>query len=111
MACVGSIRIEKDIYAAELLMRKKVTSTNYAPDDQKYAQILAEFAFEMYFEETKDFAQVAFYDIDARIAIVGMTNGQRILTTANICDCTFHYYYHYYLFDPLTIYTISLLVC
>lgn len=90
MACVSAIRLEKDVYSAELLMKKPVTTVNFDPHDQKYRKILTEFAFEKYFEESMNSGQVQFIDIDARVGSVRSTNNRMYLVTNNVCDCSFY---------------------
>lgn len=90
MACIGSVRIEHDIKAAELVMRKPVQRRNDEKFDKDYAKLLTEFAFNHYFKETRDYAQCVFMNIDANIAIGGAVASQRMITTAMVCDCSFH---------------------
>lgn len=89
MACISSIRIEHDIKAAELLMKKPIAIVNYSAHDRKYSGLLTEFAFEKYFDETTGYGQVQFNDIDDRMAVIVVRHNQRIITTSRICDCIF----------------------
>lgn len=86
---VGSMRIEKDMRAAEDVNRRPVNTVNYGVHDRKYAKILTDFAFKKYFTETENHTNVQFTNIDQRIAVSGSTQ-QRLLTTAMVCDCIFY---------------------
>lgn len=90
MACVSAIRIEKDVYTAELLIKRPVVTTNFAPHDQKYRKLLTEFAFEKYFEESMNSGQIQFHDIDDRVGVIRLPNNRNFLVTMRVCDCNFY---------------------
>lgn len=90
ITCVGSMTIEKDIHAAEELMRKPADRSKYGAHDVKYSELLTNFAFQKYFAEATQHDQVQFDAIDNMIAVTGMhVRAQRMLTTQLTCDCVF----------------------
>lgn len=89
LVCVSSLRIEKDIRATESLHKKPINQANWSEHDGEYASLLTSYAFKKYFHETIDHENVAFVDIDNRMAVCGAIASQRILTREINCDCEF----------------------
>lgn len=71
MNSVGAIWVEKDIRAAEDVMRKPVNTANHEAHDHKYAKILTQFAFNKYFAETGDYGTVQFMNIFPKMGVTG----------------------------------------
>lgn len=88
MGCISSIRTEQDIHAAELLMRLQV-GTNYEPHDNRYYKLLTEFAFDLYYEESKMRHTVRFVEVHELMAVFGSMRGQRLMASGQTCDCEF----------------------
>lgn len=89
MNCVSSIRIEKDIIAAETLLKRPVDTAKYAPYDIQYFHLLTFFAFQKYHKETAEFENINFIDVDEQMALFGATPRERLITRSITCDCFF----------------------
>ena len=88
LSCIGSMHIEKDIKAAEQLMRKPIETFEYADHDRKYLRIITKFAFEKYVQERMAAGNVQFVHFDAIMGVSG-TGGHRNVTDEKKCDCLF----------------------
>lgn len=89
MVCVSSLRIEKDIRAIEKIHKKPVNKAGWADHDEKYANLLTNYAFKKYMKETGGFENVVFVHIDNVMSVYGDLASQRILTREINCDCEF----------------------
>lgn len=88
MNCIGSLAIEKEIHAAEVVMKQPTRISVYQRHDLKYKNLLTPFAFEKYMKQSEALATVNFLDIDDNFAASGPVSN-RIITRPLSCDCAF----------------------
>lgn len=88
IACIGSLNIEKDIRAAEAVMKQPTRISIYAPHDNKYRRYLTPFAFEKYMTQSAASSTVNFIAIDDKFGASDVSNN-RVITRPLVCDCEF----------------------
>lgn len=87
MNCIGSVRIEKDIHVAESVMRQPTTRNVYAPFELEFKKVLTPFAFRHVKKEADRANDVNFINIDGQFAVSGADVVNRVITSANTCEC------------------------
>lgn len=88
MNCIGSLAIEKDIRAAEAIMKRPTRVSVFDAHDLKYRNLLTPFAFEKYMTQSEGMNSVTFVDSDDKFAASGPVSN-RIITRPLSCDCMF----------------------